>query len=680
MQQIWNVLNPQRDPRLHLRIESPITLTFTHDATDARVAHERKHSARWLTVRTARAITWSLKIVALPISVTTGVLYMILLYLLKDAELLEAQRNRPEEDSPIDEESSSLHGQVSFSTLPRVFSTDVYLIASSKDGRTMASVSMRREVAIWRMDTGTHVTFDTTSILSSIPSTSNVGPDVTSLAVDDDGGFIAIGADSAVLAVWSVSENSIQAVPIPALPAEIPRSKIAELRFVGPIASRKSLVIIFADGTVLKYPLQNKANPLRIAPAEPGCVVRATILHLQPSGMPLVAFFMDDGTFQLSALDTSECMLLFGQSFPAGNHTDLPSQLHACRLKIGGGERLVIGAATEFGVVSLWDGQSGECIHIMDDRFGKINTFRISPIATETCQFCGELPLESFSIVFSVDFVVLCFRAFLKTQARHCTCTQNQPRSVLPTWDSPGRRSRASSISSANGSVVALSPFRPKSTGAESVIASFPVSGHGVHSRRASEKDSSRILPSALSLPLPTVDFLDGNSISPASENGRALLSPSESSFWRNLSIYRQADMSCERGGWGVIGNNSLLGIRRRSRTPPPPATASRRNPSATPTHSRTNSASSSHGLSPATLERWEVWIYDPCTAQVQSSPLSMLASAELDQPATTTTTISLGKSLTPRLPFTRVSPIVISSSHTFAGFGNTIGILQGLF
>ncbi|THG94356.1 hypothetical protein EW026_g7100 [Hermanssonia centrifuga] len=150
--QIWRTLNPTNFDLVHIRIESPAILVMGRDinpltsedagAERQRLEYEKAQRARWSRVwsRTGRNVTWLFKTVAVPTVGTTVVLWGLLLYLLKDAELLEAQRNRAEPDSPVTEDAvPAVEGHVTFTTLPRAFPTDVDLIAASKDGSVIAT-------------------------------------------------------------------------------------------------------------------------------------------------------------------------------------------------------------------------------------------------------------------------------------------------------------------------------------------------------------------------------------------------------------------------------------------------------------------------------------------------------------------------------------------------------------
>jgi hypothetical protein len=62
-------------------------------------------------------------------------LYGLLLYLLRGAQLLDARHDRPNEGtSNCANAEPPIDGNVSFNTLPRAFSSDIEFVATSDDG------------------------------------------------------------------------------------------------------------------------------------------------------------------------------------------------------------------------------------------------------------------------------------------------------------------------------------------------------------------------------------------------------------------------------------------------------------------------------------------------------------------------------------------------------------------
>ncbi|KAF4604215.1 hypothetical protein EYR40_001398 [Pleurotus pulmonarius] len=702
-QDLWHVLSPNGDQLLHLRIESPAIVSlkpFVYDDSPEPGRGPRRAISTDSVRRTRsrinpKSLFWLLKIVLLPISATTGALYLLLLYLLKDAELLEAQRHRDEASStkPTKEEPKSLDGQISFDTLPRGVEGDIDLVAATKDGRLIVCVSVQNEVAVWwkpragvgemetdlgHEDEWLYSTIDTGDLLLRAKAASGfVGsrPQVAivTAAVAADSSLFALGTSVGVIGVWevgwSMDGTTVNAQPLSHLslsqgtPAAVKTTFVHSAPSPGRNAPLPSLLAVYSDNQVVEWRIGSSPQPLPIRPKCEGILLKSMFTHVYPDDRILVIFCMDQGRVELAEVGTSYPLLPTSVVLSLGDTPDQIVVAHASRVELGGSSRLVLGIATSSGSISLWDATLGTCISTFDDVYGAINNLKISPVNPERCELCTEVAPESFSVTFSVGQIVQFFRIYLPGDANHrCSCSRTRNASA---WDNTllGRRSRSSSVSSLPGNLVG--PSGLKSNGGSPLAsrarlatsyeaAPFPVSGHGIHSRRASEKDreSSRRMSDILTVPIPFDNFdnqITGDSVSPCT-------TPPAFS-WHGATLVRAfADIMCERGGWDVL-DGRIAGIRRRARLGNVPT--------------NTPSTPSLIGLSAATLERWEVWVLDPSHSNMRSSPLVALATPikSLDSPR------SLGQA--PRLPFTRVSPFVSIRSYGLAGFGNTLGLLD---
>jgi len=219
-------------------------------------------------------------------------------------------------------------------------------------------------------------------------------------------------------------------------------------------------------------------------------------------------------------------------------------------------------------------------------------------------------------------------------------------------------------------------------------MSAFPVSGHGVHSRRVPEKDTGRRSSELLSVPFP-----GGGSGEEYEPNGSTTPTKQSQSIWRNAIMVRLIDVTCERGGWDLT-SRKFIGIRRKPRSQGKSKVGTTL--VAASLNNIETSSSSPHGLTSATLERWELWTFDPALALLKSSLLAALAlrpgdtvvegrssrSATISSPISRTTPLTSSTSSSSgeciaRLPFTRVSPLLSAPSHALAGFGNTIGVFH---
>lgn len=608
----------------------------------------------------------------LPIAVTTGLLWLLLLYLLKNAELLEAQ-NHPDID--VTEENQtllSLEGQVTFTTLPRAFSSDVELIAADQDGHIVVSVGLHNEITVWNLKTQTHISIDATNLLLSAAGIPQGNLTLTSVAVDRNGEHFAVGTGTGIIAVWKIDKTSIS--PFPHLSLEGSSVGVADLQFgnswtrwssnhIGCSRSESCspdsdfedavvLLVTFDNGVAAKWAISEFATVSCLLPSQDIPVSHVFLVHVAPENQVLVAHSFTDGSLELVETGDTLPIILNNYHIRPGTQGDPVSQVHACRSEFNGSTRLVIATAIESGMVSLWDGSTGECISVLDEARGRVTNLRISPIRCETCRYCGQLPLESVSIAFSIDYVVRFFKLHLKNQTRRCSCTRTQMKHVM------GRRSRSNSGSSQQMGSPRITRAR-LATAFE--VSAFPVSGHGIHSRRTSDKETGRRSSEFLANPFTGEDHetqpLDG-----ASTPMHVI-----PSFWKNGVAITVTEITCERGGWDVLGQ-MYVGIRRKAR-------------SQAKTRGKMldtlQGSGSSFGFTRSTLERWEMWIFDPALSSIRCSTLASLTqnlSENESMPHTPTSTTS-AHSIS-RLPFTRVASLETTTSQILAGFGNTIGVL----
>ncbi|KAH8991145.1 hypothetical protein EDB86DRAFT_2937319 [Lactarius hatsudake] len=147
------------------------------------------------------------RIVVLPIAATVAALYAFLLYLLKDAERLEAQRHRAEADSLPLQSADPPTTPLAFSVLPRAHSTDIELLAVSADGRTAAGVSLENELILWANGSVAPIALGAADVLSAGPSYLSAA--ITSLALDDTGSLCAAGTGAGVVAIGILSTPTV---------------------------------------------------------------------------------------------------------------------------------------------------------------------------------------------------------------------------------------------------------------------------------------------------------------------------------------------------------------------------------------------------------------------------------------------------------------------------------------
>lgn len=676
---IWKMLNPDEEPLVHLRLEVPTIVAFQPD-TGAEQGYEHAPGP----ARPINLVFRLFKFAILPISVTIATLYGLLLYLLKDAELLEAQRNRAEVDSSSPRSEKPLNGEASFKTLPRAFATDVELLASSKDCEVIAAVGLQNELSIWHFNDPNPVLIDTDDILLSTGSTSFSQERAAAIALDDAGEYCAIGTTHGTIGVWFMAGRNVR--PYATLVQPSISTGIRELHFAPPLQSvlkqkngpqsrpctpppgppqPEPLIVVYENGAIAQWVMDDQTSASFISPMSSEPVLQSRLLRVRSDDRILAAFVLANGALELLGVCEARSAVPIHCTLQSGNPADRVSKVDACKVRLDGRDHIIIGIVSEAGVISLWDAGSSECIFILEDNHGAIDQLRISNSRIVNCQFCGEPPMDSFMVSVSIGHHVIFYKVYITSQERRCTCPRNNPQQSTILELATGRRSRSSSVASTIGPSLVASTRRLSSASTASTPdpSAFPVSGHGILSRRASEKGLRRLSESYV-LPHLTDEDDEGYSI---------LIDPpivSRPSTWSNVAVLKAGEAACERGGWDISGEK-IIGVRRISRA-----------------HTKSSlqlpPSSTLRGLTSTVLDRWEVWLFDTGVSKTRTAamssltdelPLSLrrsfLPSMYLSQPPSPTVV----PEEYPRIPFTRVSPFLAIRGAAMAGFGNTVGL-----
>lgn len=676
---IWKTLNPDEEPLVHLRLEVPTIIAFQPDT-----GADHGYGYAPAPARSINLVFWFFKFVMLPISVTIATLYGLLLYLLKDAELLEAQRNRAEADAPSPKGEKPLNGEASFKTLPRAFATDVELLASSKDCEVIAAVGLQNELTIWHFNDPNPVLIDTSDVLLSTSSTSFSQERICTIALDDAGEYCAIGTTHGMIGIWFMAGRSARPYATLAPPSN--SAGVREMHFAPPLQSvlkqkngpqsrpctpppgppqPEPLIVVYENGVITQWVMEDHASASFISPMSSEPVLQSRLLRVRSDDRILAGFVLADGTLELLGVCEARSAVPIRCALQSGNSTDRVSKVDACKVKLDGRDHIIIGIVSEAGVISLWDAGSSECIFILEENHGAIDQLRISNSRVVNCQFCGEPPMDSFMVSVSIRHHVIFYKVYITSQGRRCTCPRNNPQQSTILELATGRRSRSSSIASTIGpsSVTSTRRLSSASTASAPDTSAFPVSGHGILSRRASEKGLRRLSESYVIPYLPDEDD-EGHSI----PTDPPIVS--RPSTWSNVAVLRAGEAACDRGGWDISGEK-IIGVRRISRA-----------------HTKSSfqllPSLTSRGLTSAVLDRWEVWLFDTGVSKTRTAamssltdelPLSLrrsfLSSMYLSQPPSPTAV----PEECPRIPFTRVSPFLAIRGAAMAGFGNTVGL-----
>lgn len=670
---IWRILSPDDDPRVHMRVEPPIIITLDRHLGGMKHT-ERPMQLRWST-RSLRPILWIFKVMVLPIGATLSCLYLLLLYLLMGTDRLENSRPTPNAEETG---STPIEGQPTLTTYPRAFPTDVAFLSSNSDGSVLLSVSIDGDIFVWSASSQKLIKIDNTAFLQQDLPGSCAQSSVSTIAVSERGNHFAAGTESGLIILWSLKDSHVNLIarflsdacstPVVELDIGVGDSEnkpgeITSETMIAPIVTAN-----YEGGFILQW---HRGSSVPVHASTHVNVIKAKLIRIEDVPSPLVCFFLEDGDLEI--LDASEVLIPYGTTIvSSGSSNDFPTDVDLMRVFLDGKSRLLLAAARTSGLVTIWCVTEGICISTIDDDSGIIHKLRMFPIACKACPQCGEIPLCSFGLAHSIGNLVFVDRGTLSLR---CSCPVNRVvfKAGVTKENQLGRHSRSSSfvsLSAENGQ-------RPRSrkssiaNEAASLTAPFPISGHGMHSRRASEKDNRRTngtvdgssAPSSYE-DLGATDPIDPHKLS-ASD---ALCFPSrtpdnsEESTWRNLKMQRIAESSCERGGWDIVAGR-IAGLCRRPRK-------HQTNVERAPMKQISGSLGD-QALSLPALDRWDLWIVDPAKISdvIRTSVLSELKQTVAER--------AVNCSQFPKLSFTRLAPVIIKKTFGLLGFGNTVGLID---
>ncbi|EIW66542.1 hypothetical protein M231_02275 [Tremella mesenterica] len=212
----WRTINPSGFP--FVRIVSPpasllVLPRFGHSMLPSDIRKLHIPTTRLLLPR-LKPLFYLFKVVFLPQAVTAAALYFLLRFLLKDAELLDAQRNRlgRNEVAPVSDDKLVEGGEkvnrllagMEAHMLPCSHSADIDIIVSSEDGNVVLSVGLDNSVCLWRFSNSSGTTGTREEL--QLPA-SNDEIYIVAAAVSHNGKYAAVGTSGNMVHIWEIIKD-----------------------------------------------------------------------------------------------------------------------------------------------------------------------------------------------------------------------------------------------------------------------------------------------------------------------------------------------------------------------------------------------------------------------------------------------------------------------------------------
>ncbi|KAL7410691.1 sterol-sensing domain of SREBP cleavage-activation-domain-containing protein [Mrakia frigida] len=593
---LWDLLNPN-----HHKEEFTFVVPSPTAIIISTIPHRIKPSDLVPPSRSSRSFThfakpfyWFIKVVVLPISITTFALYLLLLFLLKDAELLDAQRDRLEigeewEDEVDARRAMKKHGgqetegsgnmvPPSMRRVVGLHQADVCLIGTSEDGEVIMSVGFDGIALVSK-------TGDPTVIQRLLFTVTSSSDRPILAAVDAKGSFCAVALSKGSVFVWSLDPTSLNPTPIAfsssSSSSDLGPSNVSDMSFLPrsngsprddvfsvAVSNSSILVVVREDGSLFEYRCIEKEIRVGLLPGEDS--IRATCLWR--TGRQDVS--------EVSFASSSSGRVDFLRRDDAGSWTEVASitpvqalesisHVTSAVVQVEGSSREVVAVASSSGVVSIWDVSEGpeSIFTLTTDSKARITQIRVVDPILQQCGSCQER-FGGFLLLVSTSESLSVHRISPRSLPATCNCSSirrtsssSEPRSSLEV-PPPSSRRRGSSVSFAPPLSPGGTPKRlPSSPSAQSILsADYPMYVHGAHLKRLSNRQAGGSGRSEGVEDQEEV-LLDESGSPTKEQPGRP------SSPWSALREYLLGTVSIHRGGWEVLDRRRVVGFGKGSTT-----------------------------------------------------------------------------------------------------------------
>lgn len=530
------------------------------------------------------------KLVIVPQASTALALYGLLLYLLKDSDLLASQRNRVgrDRDAATDDESDDgaskepqtlsktpMAALIGVYMLPASHESDIDVIASSADGRLAVSVGVDNSICLWRFTCDGQIA----GTREVVPTELGAGDPIVCGAVSRDCMWVALVSRSGRVQFWRTPEEEKTECVGGVIKVSCGKGRVASVLFddsptliddpftaspVSPTSGpfqRPTLLIAITDGSLRTLKADDSVADI-IPPAK-------------EKGPHLIDVFPGEGTLDVvvrsvasttlwsrqhsewtsirlvSSLDESDRIVAVGHA---------PTRWHGTPVRL-------IALGHRSGNVEIID-TDGELVTLLALSNDPIRAVAIGAPPSTRCTSCDIHSTEGFYVIASTPTTVYVDRIVSRTSGPFCRCAPARRAAALEDAKQLIRASvvfppmpvRSRCLSNGFSNAPSLMPGSASPNVHASPVKSlappgdFPVSSHGTR-RLSGWKDENRP---------PSPSDRSGSSTGLSSmilpvEETTPLAADSR---WMDAGILPLGGVQASDGGWAVV-DNVVVGVLR---------------------------------------------------------------------------------------------------------------------
>ncbi|CAK9781221.1 hypothetical protein CC85DRAFT_331531 [Cutaneotrichosporon oleaginosum] len=593
----WRALNPRGFQSIRIGM-SPSSIAILPRAGHSMLPADirRLTVPPWNVRLPSFTPVWNfIKLVIIPQTATALALYGLLLYLLKDSDLLASQRNRlGRGESASDDESDDggsspamemqfLSGkqppmatQIGVHMLPASHESDIDVIAASADGRLAVSVGVDNSICLWRFSADDQAA----GTREMVPTELGSGDPIVGAAVSRDRMWVMVVSRCGRSQFWRTPEDdkteSVSCVKIGCgngrvasvlfddapVPVDDPfTSSPVSAASPGPLR-RPTLLVAISDGSVRA--LRDDDTVVDLVPPAKDEGPHTTDIFVEDGILDIIVRSLSTTTLWsrqhgewssmplISSLDESDRVVAIG-------HAPARWRGHKVRL---------IALGHRSGNVEIID-TDGELVTLLALSNDPIRAVDIGAPHSTRCTSCDIHSTEGFYVIASTSSTVYVDRILSRTGGPFCRCAPARRAQALEDAKALIRasvvfppmpvRSRCLSNGFSNpaAATMGLSPSA-MGTPVKSSLAppgDFPVSSHGA--RRLSGWREDNRPPSPLDR---SGSFTGLNNMILPVEETTAL---SADSRWMDAGILPLGGVEASEGGW-VLVDNVVVGLLRK--------------------------------------------------------------------------------------------------------------------
>jgi hypothetical protein len=524
-------------------------------------------SGNWLFGGLAAVLGRQIVTVVVPVAAATSSVYLLLLYMLKDGDLLAAEKDRAAKEKQS--KKNALLRHIGPRIVGQVFElpsdSDVEALAISNNGTVLSWSLLDESLVLTRFET-------LSKAHGSEPARKGISlgglkGSLRHLCVNHDARVCAVANAVGEVSVWSLADQVQLEFPPEDGPHGAKRTVVALLADPrngagtppktgrgehGRLQENAHFFALFSDGALVTWDCAQRSVSTLIPRIEATQQGKVNVFAIMPppsqhSSWPVVVRIAENVAHFWTCHHRSEWTLSTKLQLPAKEWT--VTAVSYATVNFGSERRAVIALGTQQGRLGLWDSDAGSLITELGGDTSSIRRISLAPCSRSRCPCPAEVLCDSFLLIYSTSAQAFVKKCLLPLDARLCLCARLARRSLAMTRSSSGTSLKDTPAS--DGSV------------------DYPLSPHAIRSAAQTQERRNRTERETSGDSANGVTVTDAQwGLAPPSPGFQRAPSPARSeepaSWAHDMRLVEFGDVQLDPNGfWDLVGNYMLAGLRR---------------------------------------------------------------------------------------------------------------------